>query len=321
MPLTPGQPNPFLPLSDKFFVPQPTPLPPQLRLPPLNLALAPADHTQVASAGKALGQHSFLDEISHADALTLTTLFGGSLRIEDTGEAVRELQTRLTALGYGVEASAVMGPSTCEVLKHFQQDHGLEPTGEFGATTLNALKLAEQKQDEQQASISRLKAMKPKELHKLGRKDSKAFFKALLPAALESERKYGSPAVMTLVQAAVESDFARSPIGGYNIFGIKGEGPAGTVRTETREVIKGKSHYVREPFAKYHNFYEAVGAHGKLYNNGHYDKAMAQYAKDKNVLAFVENIAKTYATDPNYARTLKTRIAEYGLLELVAKNR
>lgn len=172
-----------------------------------------------------------------------------------------------------------------------------------------------------QAGIAALEKLKPAELHKLGRKDPAAFFKALLPAALESERRSGAPAVMTLVQAAVESDFARSPIGGYNIFGIKGEGPAGTIRLRTREVIKGKNHYVKEPFAKYHNFYEAVREHGKLYNNGHYDKAMAQYAKDKDVMKFVDGVAKIYATDPKYARTLKTRIEEYGLLEMVAAAR
>lgn len=179
----------------------------------------------------------------------------------------------------------------------------------------------EQKRSEQQAAIEKLKTMKPAELHKLGRKDPTAFFKTLLPAALESERKYGSPAVMTLVQAAVESDFARSPIGGYNLFGIKGEGPAGTVNARTREVIKGKNHHLRQPFAKYHNFYEAASAHGQLFTNGYYDKAMEQYAKDKNVMAFIDNISKTYATDPHYARTLKAKIAEYGILDIVARNR
>ncbi|HEY9839708.1 MAG: glucosaminidase domain-containing protein [Candidatus Sericytochromatia bacterium] len=288
---------------------------------PLMTPMA-ADHTRVTPSGRAEANRSFLEaSVDPRGSILNSLLYGSVLREQAQGQAVSELQRRLSGLGYAIADTGVMGPDTCEVLKRFQADHGVQETGEFGATSLQALQEAERTQVESKASIEKLKSMKPAELHKLGRKDAMAFFRALLPAALESERKHGSPAVMTLVQAAVESDFARSPVGGYNIFGIKGEGPAGTVQARTREVIRGKNHYVREPFAKYHNFYEAVSAHGQLFNNGNYDKAMQQYAKDKDVLKFVDNVAKIYATDPAYGRTLKARIKEYGLLELVRQNR
>jgi flagellum-specific peptidoglycan hydrolase FlgJ len=164
--------------------------------------------------------------------------------------------------------------------------------------------------DPQTAAIEKLKTMKPAELAKLGKTDKKAFFQALLPAALESERKYGVPAEVTLAQAAVESGWAKSPIGGYNIFGIKGSGPAGTVSLATKE---GSGTPSRARFAKYNNFYEAVGEHGQLYNNGYYKKGMSQYAKDKNVSKFIDNIARIYATAPNYATKLKGVIKSYGL--------
>lgn len=166
--------------------------------------------------------------------------------------------------------------------------------------------------------LQRLKEMKPAELKQLGKSDKKAFFAALLPAALESERKYGVPAEVTLAQAALESGWARSPIGGYNLFGIKGSGPAGTVSLATTE---GSGRASRAKFAKYHNFLEAVGEHGKVYNNGAYTKGMQAYAKDPNPLKFVDNIAKVYATAPNYASQLKSIINKYDLQELAAASR
>lgn len=269
-----------------------------------------ADHTRVAPQGLAASLHAFLDRITghgEAPARPEAELLG--------------VQQRLAQLGYPLEASGQSDDATVSVLKRFQQAHGLPQSGQADAPTLEALKRAEVKHQDELAAIEKLKTMKPSELHQLGRKDPKAFFQALLPAALESERKYGVPAVMTLVQAAVESDFARSPIGGYNLFGIKGAGPAGTVELKTREVIKGKNHTVSAGFAKYHNFYEAASSHGQLFTNGYYDKAMEQYARDKDSLKFIDNIAKIYATDPHYAQALKNRIAEYDLLDLVAQAR
>lgn len=320
MPLIPGQPgplNPFLPQTGKPAAKPALPLsfdPAKLVEPKLTIA---ADHTRVVPAGNAARMHAFVD----AGQLACAAPFNGVLRQGARGPAVSELQGRLSALGYPAESTGVLDGPTGDLLKRLQSDHGLTPTGDCDEKTMATIQGLEQKHEQHRAAIDKLKAIKPSELHKLGVKNPTAFFKALLPAALESERKYGAPAVMTLVQAAVESDFARSPIGGYNLFGIKGEGPAGTVKAKTREVIKGKSHQVREPFAKFHNFYEAASAHGKLYTNGHYDKAMAQYAKDKSVMNFIENIAPIYATDPKYADVLKKRIDEYDLLNLVKENR
>jgi flagellum-specific peptidoglycan hydrolase FlgJ len=163
-----------------------------------------------------------------------------------------------------------------------------------------------------------LKDMKPAELKHLGKTDKKAFFAALLPAALESERKYGVPAEVTLAQAALESGWARSAIGGYNVFGIKGSGPAGTVSLATTE---GSGTASKAKFAKFNNFHEAVGEHGKMFNNGSYAKGMKAYAKDANPLKFVDNIAAAYATAPNYASQVKSIITKYGLQNMAAQAR
>lgn len=168
-----------------------------------------------------------------------------------------------------------------------------------------------------QISITRLKSMPPQELKRLGENDKKAFFEALLPAAIESEKTFGVPAEVTLAQAALESGWAESPIGGYNIFGIKGSGPAGTVSVRTHEFYNGKRVNISDNFAKYNNFYEAIQRHGKLFHNGYYDKAVTQYAKDSNATRFIDNIHGIYATDPKYSQKLKTIINDFGLDDMV----
>jgi len=162
-----------------------------------------------------------------------------------------------------------------------------------------------------------LETMQPEELKHLGAQDKKAFFEALLPAAIESEKEFGVPAELTLAQAALESAWARSPIGGYNIFGIKGSGPAGKTSVNTKEYLNGKWVQVKDGFAKYHNFNQAVKEHGELFHNGYYDKAVNQYSRDKNVYAFIDNIQGIYATDPAYDKKIKSIIEDYGLDKMV----
>lgn len=172
-----------------------------------------------------------------------------------------------------------------------------------------------------QSSVERLKSMSPAELKALGESDKKAFFEALLPAALKSEREFGVPAELTLAQAALESGWGRSPIGGYNIFGIKGNGPAGKTSVNTKEFLNGKWVNVRDGFAKYHNFYEAVQRHGKLFHNGYYDKAVNQFARDRSLHAFIDNIQGIYATDPRYSDKIRSIIRDHGIEAMVARAR
>jgi flagellum-specific peptidoglycan hydrolase FlgJ len=163
------------------------------------------------------------------------------------------------------------------------------------------------------AGVQRLTSLSPEELARLGRTDKAAFFAALRPAAEEAERRYGVPAAVTLAQAALETGWGQHIIPGYNIFGIKGKGPAGTVNRGTWEVYGGRKVTIRANFARYNNFAEAVTLHGKLFHNGYYDKAVAQYARDKDPHAFARNITGTYATDPSYGRKLSSIIRQYHL--------
>ena len=135
----------------------------------------------------------------------------------------------------------------------------------------------------------------------------------LRPAAEAAERKYGVPAAVTLAQAALETGWGQHIIPGFNIFGVKGHGTAGMTTQTTREVYGGKSVTIKAGFAKYNNFYEGVEAHGKLFHNGYYDKAMNQYAQDHDPYKFANNITGTYATDPSYGQKLGQIMRQYHL--------
>ncbi len=169
------------------------------------------------------------------------------------------------------------------------------------------------------SGIDSLKTMNPATLKELGQRDKEAFFAALLPAAIESEKEFGVPAELTLAQAALESGWARSPIGGYNIFGIKGSGPAGKTSVDTKEFLNGQWVQMKDGFAKYHNFYEATKEHGELFHNGYYDKAVNQFSKDRSTYAFIDNIQGIYATDPKYSQKIKSIIEDHGLTEMVSR--
>jgi membrane-bound lytic murein transglycosylase B len=81
--------------------------------------------------------------------------------------------------------------------------------------------------------VDKLLTMSVAKLQELGRTNKKAFLEALRPAAEEGEKKYGVPAEVTMAQAALETGWGRSIIEGYNLFGMKGTGPAGTVKKKT----------------------------------------------------------------------------------------
>lgn len=162
-----------------------------------------------------------------------------------------------------------------------------------------------------------IRELTPAQLRHLGQqKDKTAFFQALLPAAIAAERQYGVPASVTLAQAALESGWAKSPIGGYNIFGIKGKGSAGSTSVATHEYVKGVKMPWVDNFALYRNFEDAMVAHGKLFHNGRYDKGIREFAQNRDPYRFVDNVGRTYATDPNYAQSIKGMMQKHGLVEM-----
>ena len=54
---------------------------------------------------------------------------------------VAQLQRALDANGANVRVDGVMGPDTQTALRNYQQQHGLQPTGELDAQTRTSLNL------------------------------------------------------------------------------------------------------------------------------------------------------------------------------------
>lgn len=130
--------------------------------------------------------------------------------------------------------------------------------------------------------------------------------------AIKAEATYGVPASVSLAQWAVESGWGKfMPAGSNNPFGMKARanetGPV--VVSRTREVHtsgpkKGQEYYIDAAFRKFDSIEHAFVEHAKLVGTA--PVYAAARAKLPDVNAYVDEMAKRYATDPQYAATLKS---------------
>lgn len=227
--------------------------------------------------------------------------------------------------------------ATRAAVRAFQAQHGLRPTGQADGPTLAALRGAVKARGESPetappaarpvsdrdlareavkprvdpilppdtytprpgAGTERLRAMSQAELARLGKTDKQAFFAALRPSAEEVERRYGIPVAVTLAQIAYESGWGKHVPGGdsFNLFGHKGRGPAGSVSMLSWEC--GRTRRQRSSFRKYHNFHEAILAHGENYRkSGYYRTAIAGIDRgERDPRRFLQRIEGIYHRD------------------------
>jgi hypothetical protein len=141
-----------------------------------------------------------------------------------------------------------------------------------------------------------------------------AFLDMAAAAAKRVQAKWRVPASVLLGQAAVESGWGRH-VKGNAYFGIKGKSATtGSVSFRTTEVLDGKKTNITDTFRSYTNFEEAADDYGRFLNeNTRYQSA---FGCTNNPLRFIEEVAKSgYATDPNYAATVKSVIESFHLAE------
>lgn len=77
--------------------------------------------------------------VSPSSAAAATTARLPVLRLNDTGEHVTLLQTKLKALGYAVGVDGEFGPNTEKAVRRFQADRGLQADAVVGNDTWKAL--------------------------------------------------------------------------------------------------------------------------------------------------------------------------------------
>ncbi len=131
----------------------------------------------------------------------------------------------------------------------------------------------------------------------------------IIKAAQACHKSSGIPASVSIAQWAVESGWGKHmPPGSNNPFGMKvrkgKDDPY--VEVKTREVLKGKTVYIMAKFRKFDSIADAFVAKGILLSTAKvYAKAFAKLP-DRD--AFINAFAPIYATDPNYAKLLKSII-------------
>jgi flagellum-specific peptidoglycan hydrolase FlgJ len=123
-------------------------------------------------------------------------------------------------------------------------------------------------------------------------------------AAIDAQKRYGTPAAVTYAQWALESDYGRRvPAGSNNPFGIKAAPGQASVAAETTEYINGQAVRVRANFAKFSSVADAFAAHAKLLATSPRYAAARARAGDPG--GFADALTGVYATDPNYGASLR----------------
>lgn len=144
------------------------------------------------------------------------------------------------------------------------------------------------------------------------------FILRLTVAAIESQRKSGVPASITIAQAALESAWGESDLAkaGKNLFGIKADSRwrGETLTLNTREYIKGKWLVVPAKWRKYASWQASIDDHAAfLKGNPRYQSCFLCQTTE----AFAHALLKAgYATDPYYADKLLGLIAQHKLLAI-----
>ncbi|MCR8995754.1 muramidase [Brevibacillus laterosporus] len=138
------------------------------------------------------------------------------------------------------------------------------------------------------------------------------------PAQIAFE-KYNIYASITIAQAILESGFGNfipkdTATGrtSYNLFGIKGVGPSGSVHVETKEYLQGSWVTKTQEFKAYHSFLESIEDHSQLLLRPRY-QSVIQATTPYQAAQQLEQAG--YATDPNYAEKLQNIIKTYNLIQ------
>jgi flagellum-specific peptidoglycan hydrolase FlgJ len=241
--------------------------------------------------------------------------------------AVKQLQSTLKELGYDLGTSGSnhdgvdgrYGASTLVAINDFKQKHNLpvDAKGLVDSRTWQALADSVRQRSEiqiesaTQAPIAvSYAASHSSSLPRTGN----AFIDSVSADAVRSQQATGVPASVTLAQAILESDWGRSELSrqGNNYFGIKGQGPAGSITLPTREFLNGHYVKVNAEFRKYNSAEESFTDHGRFFQqNPRYAEAMRH---TNNPEQFAREIQKGgYATDPQYSEKLNSLIKKYDL--------
>lgn len=136
------------------------------------------------------------------------------------------------------------------------------------------------------------------------------FVQQAYAAALKSSERSGMQAIVTVAQAALESNWGESKLSkqANNYFGIKAHGAQKCIAMPTHECENSKQIAITAKFAKYLSMLDCFERRdGILAHGGVYAGARKKLGDES---AFIGEMAKHWATDPRYAEKLYIILAE-----------
>jgi len=147
--------------------------------------------------------------------------------------------------------------------------------------------------------------------------DPKEFIAMIAPSAQTYQQKHGIFASITIAQAALETGWGRFlPVDKYtgqesfNLFGVKGEGPAGFVWCDTQEYENGKMISEEAQFRAYNNWEESIADHSEVLLLERY-RPVREATDWRAAAMYLQSCG--YATDPNYGAIITRIIDQYAL--------
>ena len=228
-----------------------------------------------------------------------------TIRQGSRGPLVSELQRRLVAAGFnpgGVDGQ--FGPHTNAAVIAFQRARHLIVDGIVGPQTWGAMLRG-----------STPAPPRPQPVTPVGHlpHSGNAFIDSIAAGAVAGQRQYGVPAAVTIAQAILESGWGRSGLtqSANNLFGIKGTGPAGSVRLLSHEYVNGRYLTVYANFRRYPSRAESMADHARLLATSSYYRHAMSLRSNPN--AFANALTGVYATSPTYGQALISLMRQYNL--------
>jgi len=189
-----------------------------------------------------------------------------------------------------------------------------EPAATAQATTAGAAAIPGVAQRHATASTSYGRHLPPRDTAPV--RDTaaqQAFIDGIAPGAIATQQRYGIPAAVTIAQAIDESGWGQSLLATQdnNLFGIKGDGPAGSDSQPTQEYENGQWVTINAAFRVYSNVAQSIDDHAQLLAaSGYYTRAMADRS---NPNEFANALTGVYATNPSYGGDLIQLMQQYDL--------
>jgi flagellum-specific peptidoglycan hydrolase FlgJ len=117
----------------------------------------------------------------------------------------------------------------------------------------------------------------------------------------------GIPEGIIFAQGALESSYGKHHIGGFNYFGMKGEGTAGSISAKTKEEFKpGEMSTIKDKFKKFNNVEEGFQSYANLLKqSSRFSYATQAFSNDPAKFA-IWIWGRGYATDSKYPYKLSS---------------